>query len=475
MSLTTQKEQVETDNRRLYPRGTSRGVVLVFFGLGRWGRLINISEGGMAFEFYQLPPSDQRISFALEAMGLESPEPSGELATDSIHADGQVVWTRDFERCAGVQFVDISADTRQQIRQWLFIEDFSGAAAEGGKVERDAVETELPERPLTLQDTTSQGTNEGQLWNAESAQSSSPKVPWGSEVNEQPRLEERTGAKSQITDRAALMSMARWLAVLALLGGITTIILWQRVHLAALFESIRQPSIGNSALRRAGERSLARNKLLFQVEAVDANNRRRLLTFDNDASAVHAWLSSDTAASRTPHRPFSTNAASPSAERTNEEKRRSLSNPKLSRPSATRAATNASPEDPMLAVDLGAASREPIGAMHPSGGILAKSTQQVSAAPRIPLGGKVQQARLISSVSPAYPAFARSIGLQGDITIDALIDSTGKVTTMKLLSGPVPLQQAAMDALRQWKYEPAQLDSQPVSTHLSVTIKFRLH
>jgi hypothetical protein len=108
MSLTTHKEQVETDNRRLYPRETIRGVVLVFFGPGKWGRLLNICEGGMAFEFYQPPPTGQRIRFGLEVMGREPPEPSGKPATDPIHADGQVVWTRDFERCAGVQFVDIS-------------------------------------------------------------------------------------------------------------------------------------------------------------------------------------------------------------------------------------------------------------------------------------------------------------------------------------------------------------------------------
>src|SRR5258706_7229978 len=106
MSPTTQKEQVETNNRRLYSRGTMRAVTLVFFGPGKWGKLINISEGGMAFEFYQLPPSGQRISFGLEAMGREPSEPSGKLATDSIHADGQLVWTREIERCAGVQFVD---------------------------------------------------------------------------------------------------------------------------------------------------------------------------------------------------------------------------------------------------------------------------------------------------------------------------------------------------------------------------------
>jgi TonB family protein len=473
MSSTTQKEQVETDNRRLYPRGTIRRVVLVFFGLGKWGKLINISEGGMAFEFYEPPPRGQRISFGLEVMGREPPEPLGKPSADSIHADGQVVWTRDFQRCAGVQFVDTSEGTGQQIRQWLSIEAPSGAAAEGEKVEPDAIETELPGQPFTLHETTRQGTDEGQLWNAELAQSSSPKVIWRPRSDEQPTLEEPSGAKSQI-DRAALMSIVRWVAVLAMLGGITTMILSQRAHLAALFPSIRERSIGNSPPPSAGERSGAKTPLVFQVEAVDTNNRRRLLTFDNDASSVEASVFFGTGASSTPNKAFLVNAA-PRAEQTTTQKRRSLSNLKPGRPTVTRPATNASTENSALVIDSGTTSRAAIRAGDPSGAILANTAAQVPAAPPAPVGGQVQQARLISSVSPAYPAFARSIGLQGDITIDALIDATGKVTTMKPLSGPVALQQAAMDALRQWNYEPARLDGQPVSMHLSVTMKFRLN
>lgn len=470
MSVTSQKEQIETNNRRLCPRGTFRGAVLVFFGLGKWGKLINISEGGMAFEFYELPPSGERLSFALEIMDREPSELSSD-ATDSIHADGEVVWAHDFERCVGVQFVDISGATRQQIRQRLAIEPSSGAGTEGEKVQGDAIETRLTTPPLTLHETSKQGTDEGQLMDTEFTEHSIPKVRWNPGFDEPP-VEEQSSIKSPI-NRAALMSMVRWLAVLAMLGGITTMILSQRVHLAALFESIRERSIGNNAPPREGERSVAKAPLAFQVEAVDMNNRRRLLTFDNDASGVEAWLSA--AASSTPNKAFWGNPGASPAERTSEEKRRSLSNFKLSRPTVTRPATNASNANSTLVIDSGAASSDAPRAGNPSGGMLANMAAQVPAAPRVAVSGQVQQARLISSVSPAYPAFARSMGLQGDITIDALIDATGKVTTMKPLSGPVPLQQAAMDALRQWNYEPARVGDQPVSTHLSVTVKFRLN
>jgi protein TonB len=45
---------------------------------------------------------------------------------------------------------------------------------------------------------------------------------------------------------------------------------------------------------------------------------------------------------------------------------------------------------------------------------------------------------------------------------------------MKVVSGPTLLQQAATDALKQWKYQPATLDGKPVAMHLTVTIQFRL-
>jgi protein TonB len=90
------------------------------------------------------------------------------------------------------------------------------------------------------------------------------------------------------------------------------------------------------------------------------------------------------------------------------------------------------------------------------------------------VGGDVKPARLISSAPPSYPALARTQHIAGDVHVDALIDATGRVTTMKVVSGPSLLHQAAMDALRRWKYEAATLDGKPVAMHLTVTIQFRL-
>ena len=114
------------------------------------------------------------------------------------------------------------------------------------------------------------------------------------------------------------------------------------------------------------------------------------------------------------------------------------------------------------------------GATLGSGLAITNSKQPAAPAAPLPVGGDVKPAKLASSVSPIYPSLARSQHVSGDVKVDALIDATGKVTTMKVISGPTLLHQAAMDALRQWKYQPATLDGNPVPMHLTVTLQFRL-
>jgi TonB family protein len=109
------------------------------------------------------------------------------------------------------------------------------------------------------------------------------------------------------------------------------------------------------------------------------------------------------------------------------------------------------------------------------GGLIAgNSKQPVAPAVPLPIGGDVQAARLISSVPPVYPAMAHAQHIQGQVLVDALIDVSGRVSSMRIVSGPVLLHQAAMDALRQWKYKAAMLDGKAVPMHLTVTVQFRL-
>jgi len=139
-----------------------------------------------------------------------------------------------------------------------------------------------------------------------------------------------------------------------------------------------------------------------------------------------------------------------------------------SRPVIKDRAANEVPADPVVQAELAA----PVDSSN--GSVLNYRAIPPPPAEFQRTGGEVQQARLIKSIPPVYPTIARSNRVTGDVLVDALIDTAGHVTTVKVVSGPVMLRQAAVQALQQWKYEPARLDGQPVAMHLSLVVKFRL-
>jgi len=136
-----------------------------------------------------------------------------------------------------------------------------------------------------------------------------------------------------------------------------------------------------------------------------------------------------------------------------------LSAPTVNAPSgpvATEEALNFEPSQPAAGLApglVGSSSRQPVAP---------------SSAPDI------KSATLISSVAPVYPAMAKNQRITGSVTIDTLIDVAGHVSSMTVVSGPTLLQEAAKEALRHWKYEPAQLHGKPVPMHMTVTIQFKL-
>jgi periplasmic protein TonB len=146
-----------------------------------------------------------------------------------------------------------------------------------------------------------------------------------------------------------------------------------------------------------------------------------------------------------------------------------LAAPAVNRPATSAAGTPDAEPAPIL-------SASAVSSTDSLGGGLATSGAAQPAAPAVPLpvGGDVKQARLISTVQPIYPMLAKNQHAEGNVQIDALIDANGRVSTMKVVSGPILLRQSAMDALKQWKYQPATLDGKPVATHLTVTLQFHL-
>jgi periplasmic protein TonB len=88
------------------------------------------------------------------------------------------------------------------------------------------------------------------------------------------------------------------------------------------------------------------------------------------------------------------------------------------------------------------------------------------------VGGRIKAPRQIVKATPTYPILARQAKVQGVVSIDAVIDTNGNVVEMQVISGPPLLIPAALETVRQWKYEPTYLNDQAIPVQLIVTVTF---
>lgn len=98
----------------------------------------------------------------------------------------------------------------------------------------------------------------------------------------------------------------------------------------------------------------------------------------------------------------------------------------------------------------------------------------IAAQEAVRVGGDIKEPRRIRDVKPVYPEIAQQAGVEGIVIIEALIGTDGAVQTARVLR-PVPLlDQAALDAVTQWRYTPTLLNGQPVPVIMTVTVTFNL-
>jgi TonB family protein len=88
------------------------------------------------------------------------------------------------------------------------------------------------------------------------------------------------------------------------------------------------------------------------------------------------------------------------------------------------------------------------------------------------IGGQIRPPTKVKDVKPVYPAIARSARVAGAVTIEATIGEDGKVIDAKVVRSVPLLDQAALDAVRQWEYMPSLLNGVPVPVLVTVTINF---
>ena len=117
------------------------------------------------------------------------------------------------------------------------------------------------------------------------------------------------------------------------------------------------------------------------------------------------------------------------------------------------------------------------------GGVIGGVIGGVGAAPpppkptqsRIRQGGQVQAAKLVNKVQPLYPPLARQTRISGTVRLHAIIAKNGSVEQLEVISGHPLLVQAALDAVRQWKYQPTTLNGENVEVDTTIDVIFSLN
>jgi protein TonB len=90
------------------------------------------------------------------------------------------------------------------------------------------------------------------------------------------------------------------------------------------------------------------------------------------------------------------------------------------------------------------------------------------------LGGNVEPARLLTRSIPIYPALAKTARIQGIVVLEAAISETGELENITVVSGHPLLIDSAVEAVRQWRYEPAKLDGIPTRSSVRISVNFKL-
>jgi protein TonB len=97
-----------------------------------------------------------------------------------------------------------------------------------------------------------------------------------------------------------------------------------------------------------------------------------------------------------------------------------------------------------------------------------------AAVTRTRVGGAVQAAKLVNRVQPIYPPLARQTRISGTVKLHAIIGKDGSVQQLQVVSGHPLLVQSALDAVRQWRYQPTLLNGEPVEVDTEIDVIFSL-
>lgn len=110
------------------------------------------------------------------------------------------------------------------------------------------------------------------------------------------------------------------------------------------------------------------------------------------------------------------------------------------------------------------------------GGLISSTAPppKVAAPQKLRISSGVAEGNLVNKVEPQYPQMAKVAHVQGDVVLQALISKNGAIENLRAVSGHPILIQAAMEAVKQWRYKPYLLNGEPVEVETTITVKFHM-
>ena len=93
---------------------------------------------------------------------------------------------------------------------------------------------------------------------------------------------------------------------------------------------------------------------------------------------------------------------------------------------------------------------------------------------KLSISSGVMVGNLLEKTMPQYPVIAKAARIQGTVVLQATISQNGLIQNLRVISGPPLLQQAAIDAVRSWRYKPYLLNGEPVEVETTINVVFNL-
>jgi periplasmic protein TonB len=93
---------------------------------------------------------------------------------------------------------------------------------------------------------------------------------------------------------------------------------------------------------------------------------------------------------------------------------------------------------------------------------------------RVRISSGVSQGMLMAPIRPVYPMIAKAAHVEGAVVVEAVISREGRIESLRVVSGPPMLQSAAMDAIREARYQPFRLNGEPTEVQTTITVNFRM-